>query len=78
MSDIVHNLAVKAGVRYIEGMELCNGRAYMANLKELVEFARLVGEVARKNERQKLLKDENERQKLLNGEKGLHNSHNAL
>jgi len=68
MSDIVHNLAVKAGVRYIEGMELCNGRSYMANLKELVEFARLVGEVARKDERQK----------LLNGEKGLHNSHNAL
>jgi len=56
MSDIVHNLAVKAGVRYIEGMELCHGRPYMANLKELVEFARLVGEIARNDERQKLSK----------------------
>jgi hypothetical protein len=56
MSKIVHELAVKAGIRYIEGMELCNGRSYMAYLEELTEFARLVGEIARKDEQKKLKK----------------------
>ena len=68
MSDIVHRLAVKAGIQYIEGMEQCNGRSYIAYPEELTEFARLVGEIARKDERQKLLKDK----------KDLHNSHNTL
>jgi len=56
MSKIVHELAVKAGIRYIEGMELCNGRSYMAYPEELTEFARLVGEIARKDEQKKLKK----------------------
>jgi len=54
-NNLVHDLAVKAGVRYIEGMESIGGRAYMANSTELLEFARLVGEIARKNEREKAL-----------------------
>lgn len=51
---LIHELAVKAGVRYIEGMELCNGRPYIGYLDELTEFARLVGEIARESERKRL------------------------
>ena len=64
-AQIVHDLAVKAGVRYIEGMELCNGRPYIGYLDELTEFARLVGEIARENER-----------KII--EKRLQSSHKAI
>ena len=52
--NLIHELAVKAGVRYIEGMELCNGRPYIGYLDELTEFARLVGEIARESERKRL------------------------
>jgi hypothetical protein len=52
--NLIHDLAVKAGVRYIEGMELCNGRPYIGYLDELTEFARLVGEIARESERKRL------------------------
>lgn len=55
MSNLVHDLAVKAGIVKDEDktqLALRNGcRAYIANLEELTEFARLVGEIARESER---------------------------
>ena len=58
MSNLVHDLAVKAGIVKDEDktqLALRNGcRAYIANLTELTEFARLVGEIARESERKRL------------------------
>ena len=57
MSEMIHKLATKAGIvkndHHVETMELIGGRGYVANLKELTEFARLVGQVARADERRK-------------------------
>ena len=57
MSEMVHKLAKKAGIvkndYHVETMESIGGRGYVANLKELTEFARLVGQVARADERRK-------------------------
>ena len=68
-AQIVHDLAVKAGIVKDEPhslLALRNGcRGYIANLDELTEFARLVGEIARENER-----------KII--EKRLQSSHKAI
>jgi hypothetical protein len=56
MSELVHRLAEKAGIAkegFTEKMESIGGRGYVANLAELSEFARLVGQVARADERRK-------------------------
>lgn len=57
MSEMVHKLAKKAGIvkndDHTETMEAIGGRGYIANLTELTEFARLVGQVARADERRK-------------------------
>ena len=57
MSDIVHTLARKAGIVRNEDHTLLaerhGFRGYLANLAELTEFARLVGQVARADERRK-------------------------
>lgn len=58
MSEFIHNLAKKAGIVKNEDHTLraerhgCRG--YIANLAELTEFARLVGKIARDDERSKL------------------------
>jgi hypothetical protein len=56
--NLIHELAVKAGIVKDEDktlLALRNGcRAYIANLEELTEFARLVGEIARESERKRL------------------------
>ena len=57
MTEIVHKLAKKAGIVKNEDHTLraerhgCRG--YIANMAELTEFARLVGQVARADERRK-------------------------
>ena len=56
---LIHELAVKSGIVKAEQHTLRgtrNGfRGYIANLEELTEFARLVGEIARKSEQKRLL-----------------------
>jgi hypothetical protein len=55
---LIHELAVKSGIVKDEQHTLLatrNGcRGYIANLEELTEFARLVGEIARESERKRL------------------------
>ena len=55
---LIHELAVKSGIVKDEQTTLLatrNGcRGYIANLEELTEFARLVGEIARKSEQKRL------------------------
>ena len=55
---LIHELAVKSGIVKDEQLTLLatrNGcRGYIANLEELTEFARLVGEIARESERKRL------------------------
>ena len=57
MTEIVHKLAKKAGIVKNEDhtlrAERYGCRGYIANLAELTEFARLVGQVARADERRK-------------------------
>jgi hypothetical protein len=57
MSEMINKLAKEAGIvkdsDHTETMEAIGGRGYVANLKELTEFARLVGQVARADERRK-------------------------
>jgi len=56
--SFIHELAVKSGIVKDEDKTLLatrNGcRGYIANLDELTEFARLVGEIARESERKRL------------------------
>lgn len=56
--NLIHELAVKAGIVKDEDktlLALRNGcRGYIADLEELTEFARLVGEIARESERKRL------------------------
>jgi len=58
--SLVHDLAYKAGIVKDEDitvrMESIKGRGYVANLSELTEFARLVGQLAREDERRKYAK----------------------
>jgi len=55
MSKLIYELADKAGIIKKEGfaekMESIGGRGFVANLAELTEFAKLVGQVARADER---------------------------
>jgi len=57
MSEMVHKLAKKAGIVKDDDRttlaEMHGCRGYIANLTELTEFARLVGQVARADERRK-------------------------
>jgi len=56
--NLIHELAVKAGIVKDEDKTLLatrhGFRGYIANLDELTEFARLVGEIARESERKRL------------------------
>ena len=55
---LIHELAVKSGIVKDEDKTLLatryGCRGYIANLEELTEFARLVGEIARKSEQKRL------------------------
>jgi hypothetical protein len=57
MSEMIHKLARKAGIVKNEDHTLLaerhGCRGYIANLSELTEFAKLVGQVARADERRK-------------------------
>ncbi len=57
MSEMIHKLATKAGIvkndEHARLAELHGCRGYIANMSELTEFARLVGQVARADERRK-------------------------
>lgn len=54
---MVIKLAKKAGMirneEFFESMEAIGGRGVIANLEELTQFARAVGQVARADERRK-------------------------
>jgi len=58
MSKLIYELADKAGMIRKEGfaeqMEKIGGRGFVASLAELTEFARLVGQIAREDERKRL------------------------
>jgi len=55
--SLIFDLAVKAGIVKDENfafkMEQIGGRGYVANEAELTEFAKLVGQIAREDERRK-------------------------
>jgi hypothetical protein len=57
MSEMIHKLATKAGIvkndDHARLAEKHGLRGYIANMAELTEFARLVGQVARADERSK-------------------------
>lgn len=56
-SDILFTLAREAGfgiIDPIETMEQIGGRGFCANYEELGRFAKIVGQKAREDERQKL------------------------
>ena len=57
MSEMIHKLATKAGIvkndDHARLAEKHGCRGYIANMAELTEFARLVGQVARADERRK-------------------------
>ena len=55
---MINKIAQEAGIikddgSFASGMERIGGRGYIANLHELSEFARIVGRVARADERKK-------------------------
>lgn len=56
--QLIHDLAVKAGIVRDEERTLLGERHgcrfYIANLTELSKFARLVGEIARKDEQKRI------------------------
>tara|TARA_R100001015_G_C4561029_1_gene120883 strand:- start:290 stop:469 length:180 start_codon:yes stop_codon:yes gene_type:complete len=54
MSQIIIDLAKKAGIAYLPQIEEIGGRGFFANMEELTLFAKLVGEISRKHERNKL------------------------
>ena len=54
MSQIIIDLAKKAGIVCLPQMEKIGGRGFFANMEELTQFAKLVGEIARKDEQKKL------------------------
>ena len=54
MSNLIKELALQAGIKYIEGMCSIGGRGYIANETELTNFAKLVGQRAREHERNKM------------------------
>ncbi len=55
--SVIFDLAVKAGIvrneNHVVTMERIGGRGYVANEAELTEFAKLVGQIAREDERRK-------------------------
>lgn len=55
--SVIFDLAVKAGIvkdeNFVATMEKIGGRGYVANEAELTEFAKLVGRMAREDERRK-------------------------
>lgn len=55
--SLISDLAYKAGIIKSEdftvGMERIGGRGYIANEEELTKFAKLVGQLAREDERRK-------------------------
>jgi hypothetical protein len=57
MSEVIIKLAKQAGMirneELFDRMEAIGGRGVIANLTELTEFARAVGQVARADERRK-------------------------
>mgnify|MGYP001333151261 CR=1 FL=1 len=56
--SLIYDLAYKAGIvkneDFASRMEKIGGRGYVANEAELTEFAKLVGQMAREDERRKL------------------------
>ena len=54
MSQIIIDLAKKAGIVYLPQMEKIGGRSFLANMEQLTMFAKLVAKTAREDERKKL------------------------
>tara|TARA_Y100000114_G_scaffold141860_1_gene147960 strand:+ start:287 stop:463 length:177 start_codon:yes stop_codon:yes gene_type:complete len=54
MSQIIIDLAKKAGIVYLPQMEKIGGRSFLANMEQLTMFAKLVARTAREDERNKL------------------------
>ena len=54
MSQIIVDLAKEAGIAHLPLMEKIGGRSFLANMEQLIVFAKLVARTAREDERKKL------------------------
>jgi hypothetical protein len=54
MSQIIVDLAKEAGIVHLPLMEKIGGRSFLANMEQLIVFAKLVARTAREDERKKL------------------------
>ena len=57
--NLIYQLAVQAGSKIIPELETIGGRGFFANHSELSKFAKLVADIARKDERKKMLTKSN-------------------
>ena len=53
--NLIYQLAEQAGIKIIPELETIGGRGFFANHSELSKFAKLVADIARKDERKKML-----------------------
>ena len=51
--NLIYQLAEQAGIKIIPELETIGGRGFFANHSELSKFAKLVADIARKDERKK-------------------------
>ena len=57
--NLIYQLAEQAGIKTLVELEEAGGRGFIANHHELSEFAKLVADIARKDERKKMLQKSN-------------------
>ena len=57
--NLIYQLAEQAGIKIIPVLETIGGRGFLANHDELSKFAKLVADIARKDERKKMLTKSN-------------------
>ena len=57
--NLIYQLAEQAGIKIIPELEHIGGRGFLANYDELSQFAKLVADIARDDERKKILQKSN-------------------
>ena len=57
--NLIYQLAEQAGIKIIPELETIGGRGFFANHSELSKFAKLVADIARKDERKIMLTKSN-------------------
>lgn len=57
MADLIRKVAIEAGIcwdwEHVEAMDRIGGRGILANPKSMYKFAKLIGQMARADERRK-------------------------